>query len=268
MKHLWFFLVFLAIFGVLMFVLMSSVSPETVVETQESVIETAEPVIEEDVYVSTIPEYTVVNTGEYVRDGQKCGIYRMVVDKNLSEADLFMVAYTAFAADDYYLNTAFFYEYESDVENIGFYTIAMIEQFADELTTCTFQSIDYETIESLRAGDDDSEVDSIDEVKESSTSSSVTLGEKNALQEAKSYLSVMAFSYDGLIEQLEYEGYSKSESTYGADNCGANWNEQAAKTAQSYLDIMSFSRDGLIDQLEYEGFTSSQAKYGATAVGY
>ena len=92
--------------------------------------------------------------------------------------------------------------------------------------------------------------------------------ETNALNKAKDYLSIMAFSYSGLINQLEYEGYSASEATYGADHCGADWNEQAAKKAADYLDIMSFSKSGLIDQLEYEGFTHSQAVYGVEAVGY
>lgn len=99
-------------------------------------------------------------------------------------------------------------------------------------------------------------------------SSSVTLGQKNALSKAKSYLEYMAFSYSGLIEQLEYEGFSNDEAKYGADNCGADWNEQAAKKAQSYMNTMSFSKNSLIEQLEYEGFTSSQAEYGAQAVGY
>jgi DNA-directed RNA polymerase specialized sigma54-like protein len=90
----------------------------------------------------------------------------------------------------------------------------------------------------------------------------VTSGERNALKAAKSYLDVMAFSYSGLIEQLEYEGYSSSEAEYAADNCGADWNEQAVKKAEEYLENMSFSKSSLIEQLEYEGFTSSQAKYG------
>lgn len=95
-----------------------------------------------------------------------------------------------------------------------------------------------------------------------------TLGEKNALKTAKNYLSTMAFSYKGLIKQLEFEGYSNEEATYGADNCGADWNEQAAKCARNYLNTMSFSKSSLINQLEFEGFTSEQAKYGAEAVGY
>ena len=78
----------------------------------------------------------------------------------------------------------------------------------------------------------------------------------------------MPFSYTGLIEQLKFEGYSDEEATYGADHCGANWNEQAAKKAQSYLDVMSFSKSGLIEQLKFDGFTQEQAEYGVTAVGY
>ena len=71
-----------------------------------------------------------------------------------------------------------------------------------------------------------------------------------------------------MIDQLKYEGFTEEEATYGADNCGADWNEQAAKKAQQYLELTSFSRSGLIDQLKYEGFTSDQAAYGVTAVGY
>ncbi len=93
-----------------------------------------------------------------------------------------------------------------------------------------------------------------------------TLGQKNAVKKALSYLDFMAFSRKGLIEQLEYEGFSHDEAVYGVDKCGADWNEQAAKKAAEYLDFTSFSRDGLIDQLEYEGFTHSEAVYGVDAV--
>lgn len=96
----------------------------------------------------------------------------------------------------------------------------------------------------------------------------LTIGQKNALSKAKSYLGFSAFSHSGLITQLEYEGFSNEDSTYAVDNCGADWNEQAAKKAKSYLDMTSFSRASLIDQLIYEGFTSEQAEYGATKVGY
>lgn len=95
-----------------------------------------------------------------------------------------------------------------------------------------------------------------------------TLGEKNALETAKSYLSYSSYSYTGLIGQLEYEGYTTKEATYGADNCGADWNEQAAKCAASYMKYSSYSRQRLYDQLIYEGFTAEQAEYGVKSVGY
>ena len=87
-------------------------------------------------------------------------------------------------------------------------------------------------------------------------------GQKNALQSAKDYLDISSFSYQGLIEQLEYEKFTHDQAVYGVNNCGADWNEQAAKTAKSYLDVMSFSKDELIEQLEFDGFTHDQAVYG------
>lgn len=95
-----------------------------------------------------------------------------------------------------------------------------------------------------------------------------TIGQRNALSKAKSYLNAMAFSYTGLIKQLEFEKYSHEDAVYGVDNCGANWNEQAVIKAKNYLDTMAFSRDGLIKQLEFEGFTHEQAIYGVTQNGY
>lgn len=107
------------------------------------------------------------------------------------------------------------------------------------------------------------------EEKEGNTSSSsLTLGQLNALETAGSYLDVMPFSHSGLVKQLEYEGYTHEEAVYAADHCGADWNEQAVKSAKLYLDTMTFSRQGLIEQLEYEGFTHDQAVYGVEQNGY
>lgn len=99
-------------------------------------------------------------------------------------------------------------------------------------------------------------------------SDTLTMGQKNALGSAESYLAIMPFSHSGLIEQLEYDGYTTEEATYAADNCDADWNEQAAKSTENYLEMMSFSRQELIDQLVYDGFTQEQAEYGVTAAGY
>ena len=78
----------------------------------------------------------------------------------------------------------------------------------------------------------------------------------------------MPFSYTGLIQQLEFDGFASGEAIYGADHCGADWNEQAAKKAQLYLETLSFSKEGLIEQLKFDGVTDDQAVYGAEAAGY
>jgi len=96
----------------------------------------------------------------------------------------------------------------------------------------------------------------------------VPLGHKNALDSAKSYIRFSGFSYEGLIDQLEFEGYSEEECFYGANNCGADWNEECYEKAESYLEFMSFSKEGLRDQLEFEGFTDDQINYALEKVGY
>ena len=122
-----------------------------------------------------------------------------------------------------------------------------------------------ESVITTQASDKDSET----EVQKVTTTELVeTMGQKNARKKAESYLRFSAFSREGLIDQLEYEGFTNEDSVYAVDKLNVDWNEQAAKKAESYLDFSSFSRDGLIDQLEYEGFTYEQAVYGVEAVGY
>lgn len=103
--------------------------------------------------------------------------------------------------------------------------------------------------------------------KESENNSTITTGQRNALKSAKDYLDFTAFSYEGLVDQLEYEKYSHEDAVYAADNCGADWNEQALKSAKNYLSFTAFSYTGLIQQLEYEQFTKEQATYGADNCG-
>ena len=96
----------------------------------------------------------------------------------------------------------------------------------------------------------------------------VTMGQKNALESAKSYIRYKGFSYSGLIEQLKFDGYTQLEAQYGADHCGADWMEQAVRAAKSYLNYKSFSKQGLVEQLEFDGFTNEEAIYGVTHAGY
>ena len=53
-----------------------------------------------------------------------------------------------------------------------------------------------------------------------STSFAATMGEKNALRSADSYLAFSAFSYEGLIDQLEYEGFTHDQAIYGVTQNG------------------------------------------------
>ncbi len=90
----------------------------------------------------------------------------------------------------------------------------------------------------------------------------VSGAQENALRAARDYLDYTAFSRQGLIEQLEDEGYSIEDATWAVDNVTVDWNQQAAAMARQNLDYTAFPRQGLIDQLLYEGFTPDQAEYG------
>lgn len=102
---------------------------------------------------------------------------------------------------------------------------------------------------------------------ENAASTDITTGKKNALDKAISYLEVSVFSYDKLIEQLEIADFTHEEAVYAADNCGADWNEQAAKKAEEYIKNSSFTKRALIKQLKSDGFTADEAKYAAQKAG-
>lgn len=117
--------------------------------------------------------------------------------------------------------------------------------------------------EEEKSDDTTEENEDIEQEKDLENETKTTTGQINAVKKANEYLSFTSFSHKGLVGQLEYEGFTKEEATYGADNCGADWNEQASKKAKDYLDLMAFSKESLIGQLEYDGFTHEQAVYGA-----
>jgi len=103
--------------------------------------------------------------------------------------------------------------------------------------------------------------------------STLTVSQQAAIRSAESYLSFMAFSRQGLIDQLSSEygdQFPVEDATFAVDSLNMDWNVQAAKSAQSYLEMMGFSCQGMIDQLssEYgEQFTVEQATFGAQQVG-
>ncbi len=50
--------------------------------------------------------------------------------------------------------------------------------------------------------------------------SQFTRSEENAIRSAEQYLSISAFSRSGLIDQLEFEGFTTEQATYGVDKAG------------------------------------------------
>ena len=94
-----------------------------------------------------------------------------------------------------------------------------------------------------------------------------TMAQRNAKGLAQDYLNVLAFSRDGLIGQLQYEGFSYADAAWGVDALDVDWNQQAVRLGRNYLDVLYFSRQGLIDQLEYEGFTYNQAVHAVNVIG-
>lgn len=95
--------------------------------------------------------------------------------------------------------------------------------------------------------------------------SGLSADQANALGSAESYLRYSAFSRTGLIEQLEYEGFSRADSTFAVDSLNVDWFEQAAKSAETYLEYSSFSRQELYDQLMFEGFSTAEAEFGVNS---
>ena len=87
-------------------------------------------------------------------------------------------------------------------------------------------------------------------------------GEKSAIQSAREYLAISAFSKQGLIDQLVYEGFSESEAENAVGSISIDWKEQAYESAKEYLDIMNFTISDLTAQLVYDGFTSEEVTYG------
>lgn len=154
-----------------------------------------------------------------------------------------------------------------DINKDGSYTEDEINDMFHECND-RLENLSVDNLKAMFSDETDISNKDTDAYSSASSTSTATMGEKNALKSAKEYLDYTAFSYKGLIDQLEYEGYTHSEAVYGADNCGADWNKQAAKCAADYLDYTSFSRSGLIEQLEYEGFTYDQAVYGVEQNGY
>ena len=103
--------------------------------------------------------------------------------------------------------------------------------------------------------------------EDTSQNAAATETQQQALDKANEYVDTLALSREGLIKQLEHDGYTADDAAYAADNCSTSWNKEAKEMAEQYMDATTFTYDEMVEQLESEGFTKKQAKFGANAVG-
>ena len=118
------------------------------------------------------------------------------------------------------------------------------------------------------------------------SNSSYASAKEAAVADAKKFLEKANYSYQGLYNDLVYMGYADEDAKYGADNCGADWSEQAAVGAQAaaqsqesgqnddviaaakrYVDTGNYTYTSLIDKLQQDGFSTGDAKYAANNCG-
>lgn len=91
-------------------------------------------------------------------------------------------------------------------------------------------------------------------------------GNEGAVNSAKDYLKFMAASKTKIISFLKKKGFNEEEAIYGAENCGADWYDQALRMAMSYLNVQEFTYEQLALQLMIEGFTEDEIIYVLTVI--
>lgn len=103
-----------------------------------------------------------------------------------------------------------------------------------------------------------------------------------AVRSGRSYLDMMPFTYDKLVEQLIFDRFSESEAEFAANyifhKYGIEEGEMdrsqetelnrrnAIIRAEEYLEFSSFSFDSLVGQLVFEGFDKADAKYAVQSL--
>ena len=93
-----------------------------------------------------------------------------------------------------------------------------------------------------------------------------TIGEENALWDAKGFLTYIPSSYRRVKDVLLSQNYSPEEAAYAVDNCGVDWAEQAFLCANKYKDDYP-TRDQLRRRLELDDFSDEEIAYALERVG-
>lgn len=95
----------------------------------------------------------------------------------------------------------------------------------------------------------------------------LTLSQKNAFIKADFLVNDLHYSYDYLVYALvTEEGFSIEDAKFAADNCGADWDQQAVLWIESFGS--GYSRAGLIEVMRWNRFTDEQIEKALSEVGY
>ena len=68
-------------------------------------------------------------------------------------------------------------------------------------------------------------------------------------------------SYDNLMEQMLYAGFTEEQAQHGIDSCNADWNQEALDAAKSYQRSLNMNTTQVEEQLAYNHFTQEQIQY-------
>ncbi|GAB2026912.1 Ltp family lipoprotein [Lactovum odontotermitis] len=103
------------------------------------------------------------------------------------------------------------------------------------------------------------------------TAGTVTQEMKNAVATAQQYQNAHVYlSLLGMIDQLEYEGFSTSDATYGANNAGIDWSKNALESAKIYYFRLGLSKSDTYYQLISvygDQYTTGEAQHAVDSLG-
>lgn len=92
--------------------------------------------------------------------------------------------------------------------------------------------------------------------------------EEKALDMAKWYLAdskgTVFFSYGGMVDLIELNGFSHEAAVYAADNCGADWYEMVWGELNAFWSPEGFDPQDAISNLQLRGFSYEETIYAVT----
>ncbi len=92
--------------------------------------------------------------------------------------------------------------------------------------------------------------------------------DQQALQRTLQDMTYSHYSYLSLIEFLEHIGFSHESAVYAADNCEADWKEEALCRLKDYIKYGNAeSTEELAQWLTYDQFTEEEIAYAIKAAG-